>query len=312
MNLDRDILIHLPAVLAVARCQSFAAASKELKMSPSAVSHAVRAVEERLGLPLFARTTRSVSLTETGRSFVAATATATSDIADAIESARADQNRVAGLLRLNVPMPALSMGIDRIVRETVRRHADLRVEVFCDNSLSDIVADGFDIGVRIGTMVAEDMVAIRMTPPIRSLLVAAPSYLEKYGTPTCVADLQSHNCITYRKRKDGPIYDWTLMEDGGAVDLRVRGTFIVNEASYARQLVLDGVGIIYAYDRLVEDELADGSLVEVLPETRVEKPGLYLYYPQRASRTPKVRAFIDIAREIMAPELRRYDQEAAE
>ncbi len=297
--MDRDILIHLPAVLAVARSRSFAAAAKELSMSPSAVSHAVRSVEDRLGLPLFTRTTRSVSLTETGRDFVAATAPAASDIADAVDRARAANGQVTGLLRLNIPSPTIALCIDRVVREMTNRYPDLRIEVYCENSNVDIFADGFDAGVRLGGMIAEDMVAIRLTPPFRTALVAAPSYLQRHGTPVRVSDLQDHNCITYRKSKSETLFDWYLKDGGEEVSIEVKGSIVVNDVSYARQLALDGFGIVYVYEPLLREEIADGHLVEILQDSVMEKPGFFLYFPQRASRSPKLRAFIDTAKDVL-------------
>lgn len=298
--MEREILIHLPAVLAVARCGSFSAASKELRMSPSAVSHAIRAVEDSLGLPLFARTTRSVSLTETGREFITAAGPAAQDIEEAIETARAAHGKIAGLLRLNVPSPALFLGIDTVVREMNRRYPDLRIEVYCENVNTDIVADGFDAGVRLGSMIAEDMVAIRLTPPFRTILVAAPSYLERFGAPKSLADLKDHNCIAYRKSKAERIYDWDLLGDGGEpVSIEAKGSLVVNDGHYALQLAVEGVGIVYAYDNLIQDQITSGQLISVLPEASLEKPGFYLYFPQRASRSPKLRAFIDTAKELL-------------
>src|SRR5712671_2233495 len=177
----RDLLSHLPVVRAVAECGGFAAAASRLGMSPSAVSHAVKTVEEQLGLPLFARTTRSVSLTEAGSSFLAAIGPALTAIEEAGERVRATKGAVTGLLRLNIPRLALPMALTPIMAEMARRHPDLRTELTIDDSLVDIVSGEFDAGIRLGEMIAADMIAVRLAPPFKAILVAAPCYLERPG-----------------------------------------------------------------------------------------------------------------------------------
>lgn len=298
--MDRDILAHLPVVLAVARRRGFAAAAEELGMSPSAVSHAVRAVEDRLGLPLFTRTTRSVSLTDWGAHFVQAATPSLREISDAVERVRAARGQIVGLLRLNVPRVALPLAITPVLREMTRRYPDLTVEVFADDAITDIVAGGFDAGVRLGGMIAQDMVAVRLTPPFRSIIVAAPSYLEEHGVPEAIGDLKQHNCITYRMVRSGSIYDWELQDGPDEVSVEAKGTALVNDSLYAVQLALDGVGLVYLFEPLVAEALKDGRLIEVLPSTVIEEPGLFLYFPQRASQAPKLRAFIDTARAVLS------------
>jgi DNA-binding transcriptional LysR family regulator len=199
--MDRDLLNHLPVILAVARRKNFAAAASELGMGPSAVSHAVRLVEERLGVPLFARTTRSVALTEAGAALVASAAPALQDISDRVERIRAVKGRVSGLLRLNVPRLALSMVMTSVVREMAKRFPDVTVEIFADDAIANIVEDGFDAGIRLGEMIAEDMMTVRLTPPFRAILVASPAYLSERGRPKNIADLKNHNCIWCAPRR---------------------------------------------------------------------------------------------------------------
>ena len=298
----RDLLPHLPVVLAVARRGGFAAAGKELGMSPSAVSHSVRTVEERLGVPLFARTTRSVALTETGRTLNDSIGAALQEIQDALERARSERGRVAGLLRLNVPQVALSMAITPVVAELARRHPQLTVEVSVDARLTDIVAAGFDAGVRLGEMIERDMVAVRLTAPFKAIMVAAPRYLAGKGEPKGIADLARHNCIGFRLLASGGIYAWDLLENGEDVSVRVTGTVLVNDPTYAKELALNGVGIAYIFEPLVRKEISDGALCWVLPEAAIDEPGLFLYFPRRAAEAPKLRAFIEVAREVLRPE----------
>src|SRR6266851_8948533 len=176
--MDRDLLGHLPVVISVARNRGFAAAAAALGMSPSAVSHAVRTVEDRLGEPLFARTTRSVSLTEAGAKFLAGVGPALDDIDKAVEGLNADRGEVTGLLRINAPRIALDMALTPILARLARQHPRLIVEVHANDAFVDIVAQGFDAGIRIGEAVQQDMIALRLTKPFKAILVASKAYVE--------------------------------------------------------------------------------------------------------------------------------------
>jgi DNA-binding transcriptional LysR family regulator len=297
--MDRDLLNHLPVILAVARRKNFAAAASELGMGPSAVSHAVRLVEERLGVPLFARTTRSVALTEAGAALVASAAPALQDIADRVERIRAVKGRVSGLLRLNVPRLALSMVMTSVVREMAKRFPDVTVEIFADDAIANIVEDGFDAGIRLGEMIAEDMITVRLTPPFRAILVASPAYLSERGRPKTIADLKNHNCIAYRLIKSGGLYRWELLDDGREVAVEATGSTVINDPMYALDLARAGVGLAYVMEPVVRADIAAGHLTQVLPKSFSEWPGLFLYYPKRAALAPKLRAFIDTTKEVL-------------
>ena len=231
--MDRALLAHLPIVMAVHRRGGFAAAANDLGLSPSAVSHAVQAVEASLGQPLFARTTRSVRLTEAGAAFVASIGPALTEISDAAERLGADQGRVTGTLRLNAPRTAMPIVVTPLLVEMARRHPELTVEVTCDDGLADIVAQGFDAGIRLGHTVAQDMVAVRLTPPFHSIVVASPAYLAARGTPRALRDLDRHNCIGYRFVTSGAIYDWDLRDGARAVAKAVGGSVRVTDAVHA-------------------------------------------------------------------------------
>jgi DNA-binding transcriptional LysR family regulator len=299
--MDRDLLAHLPVVLAVARRMGFAAAASELGMSPSAVSHAVRLVEQRLGTPLFARTTRSVALTEAGISLLGTVERSLDAIRDGVERVQAARGRVSGLLRLNVPRLAQIMVMTPVLAEMAQRYPDLQVESFGSDALADIVAEGFDAGIRLGEMIAEDMIAVRLTPPFEAIIVASPDYLSAYGRPRRIADLAGHNCIGYRQIQGRGLYRWDVRADDGAeVTIATSGTVIVNDALYARDLALAGVGLAYLFEPLVGEDLASGRLVRLLPQAAIEEPGLFLYFPKGAAAAPKLRAFIDTAHEVLA------------
>jgi len=299
--MNRELLAHLPVAVAVARDGGFAAAASRLNMSPSAVSHAVRVVEDALGAPLFARTTRSVALTETGERFLAAITPALAAIGDASERIAADKGRVTGVLRLNTPRVALAIAIIPVVAAMTGRHPDLTIEITQDDALVDIVAGGFDAGVRLGETIAEDMVAVRLTPPFKSIMVASPSYLDAKGEPRALADLQHHNCIGYRLVSTGATYRWELSDKGRDVSVQVGGTARVTESILARDLALAGVGIAYLFEPLVRADIRERRLKWLLPKTSIEEPGLFLYFPRAARELLKLRAFIDVAREVLRP-----------
>ncbi|RWM10056.1 LysR family transcriptional regulator [Mesorhizobium sp.] len=296
--MDRDLLTHLPVVVAVARRGGFALAAAELGMSPSAVSHAVRLVEERIGQPLFARTTRSVSLTEAGKALVETAAPALQDIAERMDRIRGVKGRPAGLLRINASNIAIPLAVTPVVAAMAERYPDVMVEVFAEQGLVDIVGEGFDAGIRLGEMIAQDMVTVRLTPPFKAVVVASPAYIGKHGRPRNVADLGNHNCIGYRLVRSGGLYRWDLNEDGKDVVVETRGTAVVTDSLGAIDLALAGVGLAYVFEPLVRADLAAGRLVQILPKTAIEEPGLFLYFPRRASMAPKLRAFIDTAQEI--------------
>jgi len=294
--MDRDLLAHLPVVLTVARRGGFAAAAAALNMSPSAVSHAVRAVEDRLGQPLFLRTTRSVAMTEAGAAFVASVAPALATVEDSVERLRAAKGQVAGLLRLNAPRLALPLAITPAIVAMSRLYPDLTIEVTAEERLVDIVAGGFDAGVRLGEMIAQDMVAVRLTPPFQAVMVASPAYLAQRGEPREIADLAAHNCIGYRMIASDAAYAWDLRDKGQDIAVAVRGSVRVTDSLYARELALLDVGIAYLFEPLVRADIEGGRLRRVMAAASVDEPGLFLYFPQTSSEVPKLRAFIDTLR----------------
>lgn len=291
--MDRDLLIHLPVVRLVAERRSFARAAAELGLSPSAVSHAVRLFEERLRTPLFARTTRSVSLTEAGVTFFAQAVPALDLLAEAIDAARTREGEVSGVLKINAPRVAMPMVLADLIEGLAWRHPHLVIEVTTDDALVDIVAEGFDAGVRLGEMIAQDMVAVRLTPPFQAIMAAAPAYLRAKGAPERLADLEAHNCIGYRLLAGGGVYAWDLGEDGEDVSVRVAGSVRVTDPLSAIDLAIRGVGIVYGFEPLMREAIRDGRLTWILPETAITEPGLFLYYPKRATDAPKLRAFVD-------------------
>lgn len=297
--MDRDLLGHLPIVVCVARHRSFVAAAAELGMSPSAVSHAVRTVEDRLATPLFARTTRSVSLTEAGARFLAGLEPALADIHQAIERLTAERGKVTGLLRINTLRVVLDMALIPILATLARQHPRLTVEINADQTLVDIVAQGFDAGIRLRRAIQQDMVTTRLTGSFKAILVASRDYLDARGTPKSIADLQQHNCIGLRLGESGAIFEWELIDRKKPVVVKTSGTALVTDTMQALSLALAGVGIAYVAEPLARRYLREGSLEWLLPQSATEYDGMFLYYPKRASLAPKLRAFIDVAKKTL-------------
>jgi DNA-binding transcriptional LysR family regulator len=268
-------------------------------MSPSAVSHAVRTVEDRLAAPLFARTTRSVSLTEAGARFLAGLEPALADIHQAIERLTAERGEVTGLLRINTLRVVLDMALIPTLATLARQHPRLTVEINADQTLVDIVAQGFDAGIRLRRAIQQDMVTTRLTGSFKAILVASRDYLDARGTPKSIADLQQHNCIGLRLGESGAIFEWELIDRKKPVVVKTSGTALVTDTMQALSLALAGVGIAYVAEPLARRCLREGSLEWLLPQSATEYDGMFLYYPKRASLAPKLRAFIDVAKKTL-------------
>jgi DNA-binding transcriptional LysR family regulator len=296
--MDRDLLGHLPIIACVARHQSFAAAAVELGMSPSAISHAVRSVEDRLAIPLFARTTRSVSLTEAGARFVAGVGPALTEIEKTVEGLSAERGEVTGLLRIDAARAVFEMALIRILAKLAQQHPRLTVEVRTGHTSVDIVAQGFDAGIR-SRSIEQDMVTTRLTGSYKIILVASRDYLDARGVPKSIADLHQHNCIGIRTVVSGAVFDWELIDGKKPTTVKTSGTALVTDTTEALSLALAGVGIAYIFEPLARRYVREGSLEWLLPQTAVEQDGLFLYYPRRASLAPKLRAFIDVAKKLL-------------
>jgi DNA-binding transcriptional LysR family regulator len=296
--MDRDLLVYFPIIACVARHRSFAAAAAELGMSPSAVSHAVRCVEDRLAIPLFARTTRSVSLTDAGARFVAGVEPALTDIGTTVEGVRAARGEVTGLLRIDAARAVFEIILVRILAKLAQEHPRLTVEVRTGHTSVDIVAQGFDAGIRTRS-IDQDMLTTRLTKPLKCILVASREYLDARGRPKSIADLHQHNCIGIRTVVSGAVFDWALMDGKKPTTVKTSGTALVTDTTEALSLALAGVGIAYVFEPLARRYVREGTLEWLLPQTAVVHDGLFLYYPRRASLAPKLRAFIDVAKKAL-------------
>lgn len=285
----------LDAFLAVAERQSFTVAATELGVSASAVSQTIRALEQRLGLALLERTTRRVGLTEAGAALLARLRPAAAEIIEAIGGLGAYREQPVGLLRLAVPRIALPLVIAPLLPGFRRAYPAIAVEIAVEEETADLAESGFDAGIRVGEAVERDMVAVRMTPDIAWSVVGAPAYFAARGRPQAPAELTQHECIRYRDSGSKAIRRWEFIRDGRAFSVALPGTLTVNHVELALMLARQGMGLVYAAEQVVADDLAARTLEPVLTSQLPATPGLFLYYPARSEGQPKLRAFIDLA-----------------
>jgi DNA-binding transcriptional LysR family regulator len=289
-------LIELQAVLAVATHHSFRRAAVALGMSPSALSHAVAALEQRMGVRLFNRTTRSVSLSEAGEQFVARVRPALGEISAAMEAANAFRDSPTGTLRINTSEGAASMILEPILLEYVRRYPEMRLDVVTEGRFVDIVAEGFDAGVRLTDDVPQDMVAVRCTGKLRFVVVGSPAYFEAHGTPRIPEDLVRHACIRSRL-PSGTLYRWEFEKRGQERRIEVDGPLGLDNHHLMVAAATDAMGLIWTSAWNVRQHLADGRLVSVLDDWCPAFDGLSVYYPAHRHMSAGLRAFVDLVRE---------------
>ncbi len=289
-------LHEFDAVLAIARRGSFRAAAIDLGMSATALSNAIAKLEGQLGVRLFNRTTRSVSLTGAGHRFVEEVTPALRDIHHALDTVRSQQDTPAGTLRINTFATAAREIMEPLVLEFLRRFPQVRIDLVTEGALSDIVADGFDFGVRSRDLVPSDMIAIPVGPKRRHAIVAAPAYLADSPYPRVPADLLAHSCIRIRL-PNGAMFRWQFEVEGQPLHLEVDGPIILDEASVARMAVLEGVGIGFFMESDVRADIEAGRMVSLLPKWLPALAPICLYYPSRRNPPAAVKVFIDLARE---------------
>jgi DNA-binding transcriptional LysR family regulator len=300
----------LNAFLAVARKRGFTAAAAELGISPSALSQSVRQLEERLGVPLLTRTSRSVALTEAGRRLLENAGPAVDLALEALRTAAVQPGEVTGRVRLTVPTIAVSTLIAPLLPRFLARYPKVEVDVRVEDRFVDIVAEGLDAGIRLTESIERDMVQVRLSDACRFVVVAAPSYLERGGTPETPDDLLSHDCICIRSTTTSGIYQWELERGPRSWRVPVRGPVITTDSHLMLRMAEAGVGLAYTFEPMVTEELRRGTLRVVLEPYAALVPGLFLYFPSRAQVSPALRAFVDVAREA-APRKKREAPEGA-
>ena len=291
---------QIQAFLAVARLRSFTGAARELRVTRSAVSHAVQQLEEQLRVVLLTRTTRSVSVTEEGRRLIESLGPAVGQILGALSAVSAKPGEAVGRLRLSVPREAVPFVIDPVVPTFRARHPRVEVDVVVEERLVDIVGEGYDAGVRLTEAIERDMVQVRLTDAFRFVVVGAPAYLARHGTPERPADLLTHECITLRSRTTGSLYAWELERGRKAWRVPVRGGIATNDHLLTLSLAAAGAGLAYAFEPAATELLRSGRLVVVLEAYAASVPGYFLYFPSRARRSAPLRLFIEAAKELAA------------
>jgi DNA-binding transcriptional LysR family regulator len=294
--MQRAGLSDLSAFVAVATHRSFSRAAAELGLSPSALSHTVRSLEERLDLRLLNRTTRSVAPTEAGERLLERLRPALRDIDDALEDANAFRDKPVGRLRLNVPRSAALLALAPVMTQFIKAYPQMRLEITTEDRLVDIVAGGYDAGVRFGESVERDMVAVRIGPDLRLAVVGAPAYFQKHPKPRKPHDLQDHACIRFRL-PSGSLYRWEFEKQGEPLEVEVAGPLTLSDQELMVQAALDGAGLAMVLENHARAHLKARRLVRVLSDWCPPFPGYFLYYPSRRQVPAGLRAFIDMMRQ---------------
>jgi DNA-binding transcriptional LysR family regulator len=293
--MNRTQLAQLVVLAAVSERRSFRAAAKELEIAPSAVSHAISRLEESLGVRLLARTTRSVAPTEEGRLLLQRLKPALDEIGIALEAVTEAGGRPAGNLRISAPRFASDILLAPRLGEFLNRYPDITLEIANEDGFTDIVREGFDAGIRLEESLEADMIAVRASPNLTTVIAGSPDYFERHPKPLHPSDLVHHRCIK-RRFANGTIYRWEFEKDGQELVVGVDGPLIVSEDRLGLIAALNGVGLAYLFDLRVEHELASGKLVRVLEDWCSPYPGPFIYYPSRRQMRPALRAFIDFFR----------------
>jgi DNA-binding transcriptional LysR family regulator len=290
-------LFHFEAVLAVARHRSFRAAAVELGVSTTALSSTVAGLEREMGVRLFNRTTRSVSLTEAGTAFTGRLAPALAEIRVAWDSASSSQMQPAGSLRINSSLGAARMAMATVLSEYARRYPAVTLDLVTEGRLVDIVAENFDAGLRASHLVPLDMVRVPIGGPIRTVVVATPAYLERFGTPASLDELKSHRCVRARLPSGAPSR-WEFSDDGEAIEIDVPGPLVVDSPALMRDAALASLGLALVAEWHVAEDIRQGTLVTVLDEWSQRLPPLALYYPAGRHVPAALRALVALIREV--------------
>jgi DNA-binding transcriptional LysR family regulator len=294
--MKREDLYDLAAFAVVAEQGSFTRAAAELGMSQSALSHAMKALEERLGVRLLSRTTRSVSTTEAGEALLRSLRPALEDISSGVDAVGALRGKPSGTVRITATKHAVSTVVMPVLPRFLASHPDIRVDMIVDDNLTDIVAERFDAGIRFGDIVEKDMIAVRIGPDIRMAVVGAPSYFADHQVPRTPRELAGHRCINYRHVRSGGLYAWDFEENGRPFEVRVEGHLVFNNADLIREAALAGQGVAYVYEDEVMADIDGGRLKRILDRWCPTFPGYYLYHPSRRQTPPALAALIGALR----------------
>ncbi|QOL12974.1 LysR family transcriptional regulator [Dickeya dianthicola] len=280
----------------VAQEKSFTRAAAKLGLSQSALSHAMRSLEERLGVRLLTRTTRSVSLTEAGERLLNNISPSLNELEYALEDLAEMRDKPAGNIRLTAGEHAVSFILWPVLKPFLSQYPDIHLEITVDNTLTDIVNERFDAGVRLGEQVAKDMVAVRIGPDMRMAVVGSPAYFAHHPFPDTPQSLQQHSCINMRLPTLGGLFAWEFSRDGREIRVRVDGQLTFNNLQHRIDAALSGLGLAYVPEDTIRSAVAEGHLIQVLESWCEPFPGYYLYYPSRKQHTAAFSLFIDALR----------------
>jgi DNA-binding transcriptional LysR family regulator len=292
----RADLADLTAFVAVADNLSFRAAAAHIGVTPSALSHTMRQLEDRLGVRLLNRTTRSVALTDAGVRLLGRARPAVEQISRALDDLKSEQGHPFGRLRLHVSHFAGMAVIAPVWARFLSTFPDVQLEVLADEALVDIVAKGFDAGISSKDLAAADMIAVRVMGPMKVTVVGAPAYFARRRPPRTPDDLARHSCVQYRLASDGAVFEWAFERDGKSRRISVEGRVTVNDPDLAMRAAVDGLGIAYTVEALADPFLRSGQLVRVLEDWSPSFEGFFLYYPGHRQVPVALRALIDMLR----------------
>jgi len=283
----------LQAFLAVAREQSFTKAAAELGVTPSALSHAMRTLEERLGVRLLARTTRNVAPTEAGERLMHAIAPLFEQITAEVEALGELRNKPQGRIRITCTDDQIELCLRPMLAQFLRDYPDITLELYVDYGFTNVVEERFDAGIRLGEAIEKDMIAVRISPDWRLVVVGTPGYFSEYPMPETPHDLTQHIGINIRHKLSSAIYAWEFEKDGKEFAVKVEGPLVFNSIMHVLNAALDGIGLAYVPDYLAAPYLADGRLQAVLLDWCPYFQGFHLYYPNRRQASPAFSAFVE-------------------
>ncbi|MFJ3366499.1 LysR family transcriptional regulator [Pseudomonas sp. NPDC086251] len=293
--MNHDPFDGLTEFLAVAEHKSFTLAATKLAVTPTAVSHAIKLLERRTGVLLFQRTTRRVALTEAGVSLFARLRPAASEIDEALAVLSGFRDQPMGTLRLTAPRLSGSLLMEPLIALYRQAYPQVTLDISLDDATVDLMAGGFDAGIRLGESIEKDMIAVRLTPDLQWSVVGSPAYFAKAGRPARPEELTRHECIGFRFSTSGSAHRWEFRREGRDFTVGVEGGVIVNDRRLLVAAARSGTGLAYACDLEIAEELADGRLERVLQAFVPLSSALYLYFPSRSQSQPKLRGFIDLA-----------------
>ena len=294
--MPRENLAELSAFLVVARERSFTRAAAQLGVSASALSHMMRKLEERLGVRLLIRTTRNVAPTEAGERLLRDVGPRLDEIRLSLAQIAGTSDKPAGTVRITSADHAAECFLWPALEDFLLEHPDIRVEISVDDTLRDIVEDRFDAGVRLGEQVARDMIAVRISPDVRIIVVGSPAYLEAHPTPVTPHDLAAHQCINLRLRTLGGVYPWEFEKDGREMKVRVEGQLAFNDSRMMLKAACAGFGLAFLFEDIAAPAIASGALVQLLDDWTPPFAGYYLYYPSRRQQSPAFALLVEALR----------------